>query len=178
MKQSEFLKTMKILETSTKSKSMDAEDQAARRDGFSMVLSRFPGDIFQEAVLSYLSDGDEFFPTPGEIKSLCVEIEQRRRQASQPQFTTKFEPEEHEHHDPEPCAALKELFFWKYEAAHVECPATVKATCPRCGTRHKAINETVEALMKRFPEQTKHWHENHKGFLLCRKCSVLNNANR
>lgn len=168
MTKSEFFKTMKILETSTKGRNMDAEDLAARRDGFSMVLSRFPADVFKQAVESYLGDGDEFMPTPGEIKSLCVEIEQRRQ--VKPQLTTKFETEPHEHHDPEPCEALKELFFWKYEAAHVECPGSIKATCPRCGARRKETNETIEALMKRFPEATKNWHQNHKGFLLCRKC--------
>lgn len=151
---------------------------ASRRAAIFEAVGQYSVETFVAARKRYTEDENDFFPTPSEIRRLCAEIEARARESERPKYVTTFKPEDHTHQTPAETEALKEevFFLLPYEAEHVECPKTVKATCPQCGSRHRATNQAVEEIISRRPNETTKWNPNHKGMLLCKKCESLVHA--
>ena len=125
-----------------------------------------------------LADSKEY-PSIAEIYSACLgEVEERRR-SKNPVLAPKGTPEPHECGPPAkhgPALGRVRLFL-PYEAAHMLCPETIKATCPVCGERYgPAEMPFIEILAKDFPDEVKGWNTNMKGYLLCEDCAIINKS--
>lgn len=111
------------------------------------------------------------YPSISEVYAACLEARPIKEPARIP--PPKRGPEEHVC---VPCGdrslALGFLAcLQEYEAAHILCPVEIKATCPQCGKRFgPVVSPFIEPLIQQFPDDTKSWHANHKGFLRCKEC--------
>lgn len=174
MTKEEFIPQLELLDSAF----APVQDPIRRLTAVFVACKGFELEVLKSAIEQLLRyHEDRYPPSSSKIFSACLDaqasVEKSRSLATVQRKVFKEPPHQCSKEKPENNPALTRLqWVSPYEAKHIFCDPKAKATCPDCGRRHEVPHpNSIDLICQEFPEQTKTWTRNWKGFCLCAECA-------